>query len=111
LIFCGLLFATGEKKSWIAIRENENSLHRSVNNENKSHAMPVCENPVATFIRQQIVFKLDRSTLSLILHTFSTRRLKFLPPLILRMYRTGVLKSSAINGKRGLIFFYIIFLL
>lgn len=56
--FTDYYLQSGEN-SWIADRENENSSHRSVNNENKSHAMPVCENPVARFIRQQIVFKLS----------------------------------------------------
>lgn len=47
------------ENSWIVDCENENSSHHCVNNENKSHAMSVCENSVARFICQQIVFKLS----------------------------------------------------
>jgi len=52
-------YLQSRENSWIVDHENENSSHHDVNNENKLHAMPVCENPVARFIRQQIVFKLS----------------------------------------------------
>lgn len=74
--FTDYYLQSGEN-SWIADRENENSSHRSVNNENKSHAMPAKTQLPDLSVNKLYLNCRPLVTLAPILHAFSTERLKF----------------------------------